>query len=118
MKLLIVDDSVIIRKSIETFSATLKFEIVGQAGDGRTAVELFKQFQPDYVTMDITMPEMDGLTAMREMLKFKADAKIMIVSAITNQSTIIEALSSGAKHYLNKPFNEASMKAALTKLIG
>lgn len=117
MKLLIVDDSTLIRNAIGTFVKDMPFEIIGQAANGKEAVELFKQHLPDCVTMDITMPEMDGLTAMKEMLKIKPDVKILIASAISSQGTIVEALSAGAKHYLNKPFNADRLKDALQKTI-
>lgn len=117
MKLLIVDDSTLIRSAIETFVKDMPFEIVGQAGNGIEALELFKKHSPEYVTMDITMPEMDGLRAMKEMLKINPKARILIASAISNQATIVEALSAGAKHYLNKPFNAEKLKTALAKII-
>ncbi|MBN8220009.1 MAG: response regulator [Spirochaetes bacterium] len=117
MKLLIVDDSTLIRSAIETFLKDMPFEIVGQAANGLEALELFRQHLPDYVTMDITMPEMDGLKAMKEMLKIKPDTRILIASAISNQATIVEALASGAKHYLNKPFNGEKLKAAIQKIL-
>ncbi len=117
MKLLIVDDSTLIRSAIETFVKDMPFEIVGQAANGLEAVELFKQHNPEYVTMDITMPEMDGLRAMKEMLKINPNARILIASAISSQSVIVEALSAGAKHYLNKPFNAEKLKAAMQKIL-
>lgn len=117
MKLLIVDDSTLIRSAIETFLKDMPFEVVGQAANGLEALELFKKHNPEYVTMDITMPEMDGLHAMKEILKINPKVRILIVSAISSQGTIVEALSAGAKHYLNKPFNGEKLKEAMQKIL-
>lgn len=117
MKLLIVDDSAIIRKAIESFAKDFPVEIVGQATNGKEAVDLFTKLKPDIVTLDITMPEMDGLEALKQMLKINAAARIMIVSAISNNQVVIEALAAGAKHFLTKPFNEKTLKAGLQKIM-
>ena len=118
MKLLIVDDSSVIRKAIESFVKDMPLEIVGQAKDGREALSLFRQLKPDIVTLDITMPEMDGLQALKEMLKIDSAARVMIVSALSNQQIVVEALSAGAKHYLNKPFSADSLRMGINKLMG
>lgn len=116
MKLLIVDDSTIIRKLIQKFTAELGIEIVGEAGDGEEALELAKSLKPDAVTMDLTMPNMDGLTCIDEILKLNADVKILVVSAIKSRSVALDALERGARDFVVKPFTEETFKAALRKL--
>lgn len=118
MKLLIVDDSLIMRSAIEKYLSQLKLEVVGKAGDGKSAISLFQTHLPDLVTLDITMPEMDGLTVLKELLKIKSDVKVLIVTAITEKSVAIEALKNGAKGFLNKPFTEKTLKEALDQVMG
>lgn len=116
-KVMIVDDSKMIIKLIQGFLETYNIEIVGTASDGKTAVNLFKQTDPDIVTLDITMPEMDGLTVLEEILKIKASAKVVVISALTDNATALKALKMGAKDFIPKPFKEDSLKAVLDRLI-
>ncbi|MCS6972132.1 MAG: response regulator [Leptospiraceae bacterium] len=118
MKTLIVDDSIIMRTAIEKFASELGLTIVGKAANGKQAVEMFQQHMPDLVTLDITMPEMNGLEALEKMLNIKPDAKILVITAITEKSVAIEALKKGAKGFLNKPFNEESVKNAIREVMG
>ncbi|MFZ5628709.1 MAG: response regulator [Spirochaetota bacterium] len=118
MKVLIVDDSTIMRAAIERFASQMNLEVVAKAPDGKQAVELFKQHLPDLVTLDITMPEMNGLQVLEEILKIKPDTRVLMVTAIREKSIAIEALKKGAKGFLNKPFNEETLKAALTEVMG
>ena len=117
-KLLIVDDSNMMRMAIERYSGGLGFTIVGTAANGKIAVELFAEHHPDFVTLDITMPEMDGLAVLDEILKIKPDAKVLIISALSEKSIAVSALTKGAKAFLQKPFNETTIRAALSELIG
>ena len=116
MKVLIVDDSSIMRKAIEKYLGKLDVEIVGSAGDGKTALEMFKEKLPDVVTLDITMPEMDGLTCLEEMLKVKADSKVLVVSALKDEATALEAINKGARGFLGKPFNAETLEEAFKEL--
>lgn len=117
MKILIVDDSLIMRQAIERFLGSLNLEIAGKAENGKRALEIFKATMPDIVTLDITMPEINGLDVLTEIMKIKPETKVLIVTAITEKSTAIEALRLGAKGILNKPFNEASLKSALEQML-
>lgn len=117
MKLLIVDDSMIIRKSVEQFTKDLGLELIGTATNGIEAIDLFKKHLPDIVTLDITMPEMDGLTALKEMMAINSTAKVIVISAISAKTAAIDALSLGAKHFLGKPFNPDSLRAAFEKVM-
>lgn len=117
MKLMIVDDSSIMRKAIEKYLSGTNIEIVGTAGDGVQAIELFKKTLPDVVTLDITMPEMDGLQCLEELLKIKPDVKVMVVSALKDEATALEALKKGARSFLGKPFTPESIKEAFDQVV-
>lgn len=118
MKLLIVDDSSIMRMVIQkALSDMPNLEVVGQAGDGKKALEIFKEKLPDIVTMDITMPEMDGLTCMEEILKIKRETKVLVVTALTKDGTSIQAIKKGAKGFITKPFTVDQMKEAFTRIL-
>ena len=106
MKLLIVDDSNIMRRAIEKYLSELDLEIIGTAGDGQTALELFKEKLPDLVTLDITMPQMDGLECLKEILQIKPDTKVLIISALKDPATGMKAMQLGAKGFLAKPFSQ------------
>ena len=118
MKLLIVDDSSIIRKAIQKYIKDFGLEIVGEAGDGVEALEIFKETRPDLVTLDITMPEMDGLTCLEEILKIDKSAKVVIISALSSQDVALKALKMGAKSYVNKPFSEEKLLDAIKPVMG
>ena len=117
MKLLIVDDSSIIRKVIQLYVAKYQLEIVGEAGDGKMALEIFKEKEPDIVTMDITMPEIDGLTCVEEMLKMRSGTKILVITALSDEATALKALKLGAKGFLGKPFNTDTFNEAFETLV-
>ena len=117
MKLLIVDDSLMIREAISTAYKGSVFTEVETAADGLLAVKMFKTFEPDVVTLDITMPHMDGLAAMSEMLEHDSSASILIVSALADSHTAIQALKRGAHQFISKPFDADDFKEALDDLI-
>ncbi|MGD9900261.1 MAG: response regulator [Calditrichaceae bacterium] len=117
-KVLIVDDSSIIRQVIQKYLNSYNIEVVGTAGDGKAALEIFKETDPDIVTLDITMPEMDGLTVLDEMLKIKPSAKIMVVTALSDKATGLKAIKKGAKSFLGKPFTPEKLKESFGRLIG
>lgn len=117
MKILIADDSMMVRRILEKFATQLKLELVGSAANGREAVKMFEELKPDMVSLDITMPEMDGLTAMQKMLAIRPDARIVIVSAVNSKDTIVQAMNAGAKAYVVKPFDEAKIVATLTEVM-
>ncbi len=116
-KLMIVDDSTIIRKVIEKNLSNFNVELVGQAADGKEALEKFKESSPDLVTLDITMPEMDGLTVLEEMMKIKPDVKVMVVTALSDKATGLKAIKLGAKSFVGKPFTEDKLKESFQNLI-
>ncbi len=119
IKLLIVDDSQIIRNRIQRASqkGSWNYDIVGQAKNGSEAIKLCQQSQPNVVTMDITMPEMDGIECTRSMSHLLPDIRILIVSALSDKATALEALKAGAQGFLLKPFNEHELANALDEIV-
>ncbi len=116
IRILIVDDSSIIRKIIQRSIDEEKFELVGIAGNGLTALEIFKAQKPHIVTLDITMPEMDGLTVLEKMLEINPDAKIIVISALSDKATGIKAIKNGAKSFIPKPFTTENVQNKIHKL--
>ena len=106
MKVLIVDDSIIIRGAIENWLGDLDLEIVGSASNGKQAVEMAGSLRPHIITMDITMPEMDGLTAIERILEIHPEAQIIVVSALAGRETAMTAIKKGAVSFLLKPFTK------------
>ena len=113
---LIIDDAAFMRISIKNMLTKNGYDVVGEAENGLIGVELYKELQPDIVTMDITMPEMSGLDALKEITKVDPKAKIVMVSAMGQESMVREAIVSGAKGFIVKPFKEEGIIAALKKL--
>lgn len=115
MRLLIVDDSNVIRRSIERNAATREVEI-RMAGNGLEALSAIEEFEPDMVTMDITMPEMDGLTCVAEMVRRRPQVRILVVSALADKSTAVEAVKRGAQGFLLKPFTAETLNEEIAEL--
>lgn len=117
LKVLIVDDSQIMRDVMTKFLGNFDLEIAGTARDGEEALRLFREIEPDLVTLDITMPKIDGLAALKEMKKMRASAQVIIVSAINDKSVVLRALDAGAALFINKPVSEAAVRAAIEKVL-
>ena len=105
MKILIVDDSLIVRKTILNYLKGFDVEVVGTSIDGYTALEIFKQHKPEVVTLDITLPGIDGLDVLDEMMKINPGAKVIVITALKDKATGLKAIRLGAKGYIVKPFN-------------
>ncbi|GGN49787.1 response regulator [Oceanobacillus indicireducens] len=116
-KILIVDDAAFMRMMIKDILAKNGYEIVGEAQDGKEAVEKYKELQPDLVTMDITMPEMDGITALKEIKSINPDATIIMCSAMGQQAMVIDAIQAGAKDFIVKPFQADRVLEAIQKAL-
>ncbi|PIE82125.1 MAG: response regulator [Cardiobacteriales bacterium] len=114
---MVVDDSMVIRERISQLDEKFGFQIVCQAKNGKDALDRCRIRMPDIITMDLTMPEMDGLEAIPKLLEINPDAKILVVSALSDLETGLEALELGANGFLNKPFNERSLSEALMELV-
>lgn len=116
MKIMIVDDSTIVRNVIERYLKITEDEVVAHASNGVEAIELFKTHMPDIVTLDITMPEMDGLTAMQEMLAINPNSKIIMISALSAKDTVVKAINLGAAGYLIKPIEAGKLTDKINKI--
>lgn len=115
--LMVVDDSNIIRNRIARSFADSDIQIVASAKDGEEAVAKFEQFQPDLVTMDLTMPHMDGLECIKRLVAKGTGVSILVVSALSDKATALLALQYGARGFICKPFNENDIKGALERMI-
>ncbi|HYU33676.1 MAG TPA: response regulator [Thermoanaerobaculia bacterium] len=116
-RLLIVDDSSTVRRSIERHILSDRVTAIYQAANGREAMELFERYRPEFVTMDLTMPEMDGLTCISKMMALKPDTRLMVISALGDAETAIDAVERGANEYVVKPFSAEDLNLALANLV-
>ncbi|AMM92468.1 response regulator [Peribacillus simplex] len=116
-RILIVDDAAFMRMMIKDILSKNGFEIVGEAADGAQAVDKYKETLPDLVTMDITMPEMDGITALKEIKKVNPQAKVIMCSAMGQQAMVIDAIQAGAKDFIVKPFQADRVVEAINKAL-
>ncbi len=115
--LMIVDDSSIIRNRIERCMDKLELNVVAMAENGEEAVEMFKKHRPDLVTMDMTMPKMDGLECIKQLCALSDKTNILVISALSDRPTGLRALQYGARGYISKPFTDEQLVMALSKLI-
>ncbi len=116
-KVLIVDDAAFMRMMIKDILTKNGFEVVGEAENGAVAVEKYKELQPDLVTMDITMPDMDGIAAVKQIKSIDAAARIIMCSAMGQQAMVIDAIQAGAKDFIVKPFQPERVIEAVSKAI-
>jgi len=116
-KLMIVDDSNIMRRRIERSQQFDELELIGTAGNGVEALELFKKADPDVVTMDLTMPQMDGIECISRLVELKPAVRILVISALADKATAVEAMEKGANGFLNKPFTDRQLNEAIADLI-
>ncbi len=117
MKLLIVDDSSIMRRTIEKNLGDYDLEIVGMASNGKEALEMVKDTMPDVITLDITMPQMDGITCLESIMQIHPEAKVMIITALSDKLTGLQALDKGARGFMYKPVNPDDLTKAFDKLL-
>lgn len=115
-KVLIVDDAAFMRISIKNMLTKNGYEVIGEAENGKIGLEKFKELSPDIVTMDITMPEMNGLEALKEIVKINPKAQVIMVSAMGQEAMVRDAILSGAKGFIVKPFKEDGIISAIKKL--
>jgi len=116
-RLLIVDDSSVMRRTIEKNLADYDLEIIGQAANGLEAVQMVKSKKPEVVTLDITMPEMDGIACLEEIMKINPETKVMIITALADKLTGLIALDKGARGFMYKPVNADDLAKAFDKLL-
>jgi two-component system, chemotaxis family, chemotaxis protein CheY len=117
-RVLIVDDAAFMRMMIKDILEKNGFEILGEANNGLKAVELYKKDRPDVVTMDITMPDMDGIEAVKAIKAFDPSAKIIMCSAMGQQTMVMDAIRAGARDFIVKPFQPDRVLEAIRKVVG
>lgn len=121
LRLMIVDDSSIIRQRIARvveMGAIPDVTVVGLARNGKEALQLCRQHLPDVATMDLTMPEMDGVACIEQLIKEKPDMQILVISALKDKATALEALHKGANGFVCKPFTDKQLANAFNELLG
>jgi two-component system, chemotaxis family, chemotaxis protein CheY len=115
---LICDDAIFMRTMIGDILRQAGFEVVGEAENGQQAVEKYRALRPDFVTMDIVMPDMGGIDAVREIIREDPQAKILMCSAMGQQALVIEAIQAGARDFVVKPFQPSRVLEAVQRVIG
>ncbi|MEK3854990.1 response regulator [Cytobacillus sp. FSL H8-0458] len=116
-RILIVDDAKFMRVTLSSILKKAEHEIVGEGENGKEAVDLFVNLKPDLVMMDITMPEMSGLEAVREIKRNNPNAKVIMCSAMGQQKVVVESIEAGAKDFIIKPFDEGRVLEAVNRVL-
>lgn len=116
--ILVVDDAKFMRLTLGNMLSSSGHEVVGEAENGMIAVEKYRELHPDLVTMDITMPDMNGIEAVRKILTEFPLAKIIMCSAMGQQKVVVEAIEAGAKDFIVKPFDEVRVDEAIKRVLG
>lgn len=116
-RVLIVDDAAFMRLSIKTMLSRSEFEVVGEAENGAIGVQLYKELHPDIVTMDITMPVLSGIDALKQIKAFDPQARVVMLSAMGQEAMVKEAIISGAKSFIVKPFKEEHVIQTFNKIL-
>lgn len=118
VRVLVVDDAAFMRMMVRDILTKNGYEVVGEAENGMKAVEKYNELHPDLTTMDITMPEMDGISAVKAIRKIDPNAKIIMCSAMGQQAMVIEAIQAGARDFIVKPFQADRVLEAVRKAVG
>ncbi len=116
-RVLIVDDAAFMRMMIRNILTKSGYDVVGEAENGAAAVALYQELRPDVVTMDITMPEMDGIEGVRRIRQIDPNANIIMVSAMGQQAMVMEAIQAGAKDFIVKPFQQERILQAIERVL-
>ncbi|WP_297536021.1 response regulator [Thermococcus sp.] len=116
-RILVVDDAAFMRMLLKKILVQGGHQVVGEASNGREAVEKYKELRPDLVTMDIVMPEMDGITAVKEIKKIDPNAKIVMITAVGQEAKVMEALKAGASGYIVKPFQAQKVLEEINRVL-
>ena len=117
VRMLIVDDSNIVRRRIERSQRFGEIEVIGTASNGVEALELARRMDPDLVTMDLTMPQMDGIECISKLIELKPSMRILVISALADKATAVQAMEQGANGFLHKPFTDRQLNDAIDELI-
>ncbi len=116
-RVLITDDALFMRVTLKNILTEHGCEVVGEAANGREAISLYQELKPDLVTMDITMPEMDGISALKGIREIDPEAKIIMCTAMGQKNMVVEAIQAGAKDFIVKPFQPDRVVEAVDKLL-
>lgn len=116
-KVLVVDDAVFMREVLKKILSESGHEVVGEASNGQEAIKKYSEVRPDLVTMDITMPELDGIQAVKGIKLLDPQAKIIMCSAMGQQGMVVEAIQAGAVDFVVKPFNKERVVEAINKIV-
>lgn len=116
-RVLIADDAEVVRLSLRTLLHAAGYEVVAEARTGREAVELYEAFKPDLVTMDLSMPDMDGVEATRKIMEMDLGARIVVCSALGEQEQVMEAIAAGAKHAVSKPLLNHRLMSVIARVL-
>ncbi|AEG59538.1 response regulator [Desulforamulus ruminis] len=116
-RILITDDAAFMRMMIKNILTKNGYEVVGEAENGAVAVQMYKEFKPDLVTMDITMPEMDGIQGVKAIRSVDPNANIIMCSAMGQQTMVMEAIQAGAKDFIVKPFQQDRILQAIERVL-
>ncbi|NLJ91079.1 MAG: response regulator [Clostridiales bacterium] len=117
-RILVCDDAAFMRMMIKDILTKNGYEVVGEAENGNVAVERYNELKPDLVLMDITMPEMDGIEALKQIMANDPSAKVIMCSAMGQQAMVIESIKAGAKDFIVKPFQAERVLEAIEKVVG
>ena len=117
-RVLIVDDAAFMRMMLKDILVKNGYVVAGEAENGTVAISKYKELNPDLVTMDITMPEMDGISALREIRRIDPHANVIMCSAMGQQAMVIDSIQAGAKDFIVKPFQPDRVLEAVNKVIG
>jgi two-component system chemotaxis response regulator CheY len=115
--LLVADDALIIRQIIKDMATKAGWTVVGEAANGQEAIERYRQLRPDAVTLDLVMPEHDGLYALQGIMKFDPQARVLLVSALEQRGVLKDAFKAGAADFLPKPFDKQNLQSTLAQLL-
>lgn len=115
--LLVADDALIIRQIIKDMAVGAGWEVVGEAANGQEAIERYRELHPDAVTLDLVMPEHDGLHALHGIMEFDPHARVLVVSALEQRDVLKNAFKAGAADFVSKPFDRQSLRATLEQLL-
>lgn len=118
VRVLIVDDSAFMRKLLKNILFSAGFDIAGEAENGKQALEMYAKLKPDLVTMDVVMPEMNGIEALKEIKKMDPNAKVVMCSAVGQEQMVKAAIKLGARGYIIKPFQAPKVIEELKKVAG
>lgn len=114
---MIVDDAAFMRMALKKILTGLGIDVIAEAENGMSAIQKFKETKPDIITMDITMPEMNGIEALRQIRKINSDTRVIMVTAMGQETFVREAVLNGAKDFIVKPFKEETVKAIVESVL-